>query len=200
MPAFRIIITGLVQGVGFRPFIDRSVKSLGLKGYVRNIGGSEVEIWIEGGEDSLYEFLYSLYVNKPPPAIIEDVFLSIEEPQGFKEFTILRSDENAVLRSNIPPDLAMCRECLSEILDPHNRRYRYPFNSCAWCGPRYSMLYKIPYDRENTAMAKYRLCQFCEKEYGDPSDHRRYHAQGISCPHDGPRLLLVDKDFEEITC
>ncbi|MEM1732407.1 MAG: carbamoyltransferase HypF [Desulfurococcaceae archaeon] len=200
MPAFRIIITGLVQGVGFRPFIDRSVKSLGLKGYVRNIGGSEVEIWIEGGEDSLYEFLYSLYVNRPPPAIIEDVFLSIEEPQGFKEFTILRSDENAVLRSNIPPDLAMCRECLSEILDPHNRRYRYPFNSCAWCGPRYSMLYKIPYDRENTAMAKYRLCQFCEKEYGDPSDHRRYHAQGISCPHDGPRLLLVDKDFEEITC
>ncbi len=196
--ARRIIVVGVVQGVGFRPFIHRLAYRLGLKGYVRNIGGSEVEIWIEGGNEKIEEFLKKLYVEKPPPAIIEELYVEETTPRNYKEFRILRSSIRAVKRSNIPPDYAICKECLREILDPSNRRYRYAFNSCAWCGPRFSMMYKTPYDRENTAMAKYKLCDECLREYNDINNIRRYHAQGISCPQDGPRLKLYTMDFEEV--
>lgn len=195
MKAFRVVIAGLVQGVGFRPFIDRIVRSLGLKGYVRNVGGSEVEVWVEGSEEQLYEFLALLVYEKPPPAVVEEVFVEEEAPAYYHEFTILKSSEVKLLRSNIPPDLAVCKHCLMEVLDPSNRRYMYPFNSCAWCGPRFSMMYKSPYDRENTSMAKYLLCDECMREYRDPSNERRYHAQGISCPRDGPKLALYDSEF-----
>jgi len=198
--ALRIIVTGLVQGVGFRPFISRLALKHGLKGYVKNIGGSEVELWIEGSEEKIYEFLYSLFVDKPPVAILDRVFASKEEPGDFNGFNIEKSAETVLTRSNIPPDFAICKDCLAEVLDPENRRFQYAFNSCAWCGPRFSMMYKTPYDRENTAMAKYILCDECKHEYGDPENIRRHHAQGISCPRDGPRLLLLDKDFKEIAC
>jgi hydrogenase maturation protein HypF len=198
--AFRVVVTGLVQGVGFRPFIDRLARELGLRGYVRNIGGGEVELWIEGPEGSLDEFLVSLIYDKPPPAIIEHVFIEEEDSRGYEDFRIESSGESKYARSNIPPDLATCDHCLHEVLDPHNRRYMYPFNSCAWCGPRFSMMYRIPYDRENTAMRKYKLCSECEEEYRDPLNTRRYHAQGISCPRDGPVLGLFNKDFERVEC
>jgi len=198
MKALRITVTGLVQGVGFRPFIDRVVRQLGLKGFVRNIGGSEVEVWVEGDEDGLYEFLAALIYEKPLPAIIEEVVFEEEYPLGYNGFTILKSSESRILRSNIPPDFAVCRHCLEEILDPSNRRYMYPFNSCAWCGPRFSMMYKSPYDRENTSMSKYILCDECLREYSDPENIRRHHAQGISCPRDGPSLMLYDRGFNPV--
>lgn len=194
--ARKLIITGLVQGVGFRPFIHRLAVKHRLKGYVRNIGGSEVEVWLEGSSFSIEKFVEDLYAEKPPPAIIEDIYIEEVEPKGYVEFVILRSGREAVKRSNIPPDFAICRDCLREILDPSNRRYRYAFNSCAWCGPRFSMIYKVPYDRSNTSMAKYALCEECMREYRDIDNIRRYHAQGISCPKDGPKLHLYTNDWE----
>lgn len=198
MIAARILVSGLVQGVGFRPFIERIARAHGLRGYVKNIGGSEVEIWAEGEEAEVYEFVLDLYEKRPPVAILDEVHLQFEEPAGFAEFRILKSERSRTLSSNIPPDFAMCEHCLREILDPHDRRYMYPFNSCAWCGPRFSMIYRIPYDRENTSMSKYILCKDCMREYNDVNNERRHHAQGISCPRDGPRLALYDRNFELI--
>ncbi|MCC6040889.1 MAG: carbamoyltransferase HypF [Desulfurococcaceae archaeon] len=198
--ALRLVITGLVQGVGFRPFVSRLARELRLRGYVRNIGGGEVELWIEGPEPYIEEFIAGLINEKPPPAIIEQVFFEEEGAQHYNDFYIEPSGENKYVRSIIPPDLAICKHCLEEILDPNNRRYMYPFNSCAWCGPRFSMIYKIPYDRENTAMKKYSLCSHCESEYKNPANTRRYHAQGISCPRDGPKLALLDRDFKRVEC
>lgn len=196
--ALHLVFVGLVQGVGFRPFITRIALKHGLKGYVKNIGGSEVEVWIEGDSESIDNFLASIFYEKPPVAIIDYIYASFEEPRGYELFTIEKSESGVYTRSNIPPDFAVCSDCLRETLDPSNRRYKYPFNSCAWCGPRFSMMYKSPYDRENTAMGKYILCEDCLREYRDPENTRRYHAQGISCPRDGPRLKLLDRDFREI--
>jgi hydrogenase maturation protein HypF len=196
--ALLLVISGLVQGVGFRPFIARLAMRHGLTGYVKNVGGSEVEVWIEGSEENIEDFLASLYYERPPVAFIDQVFVSFEEPVGYSAFKIERSGEGVYTRSNIPPDFAICEDCLREVLDPHNRRYMYPFNSCAYCGPRFSMMYRAPYDRENTAMKKYPLCPECSKEYGDPDNTRRYHAQGISCPRDGPKLQLLTRDFEVV--
>ncbi len=196
--AARIIVVGLVQGVGFRPFVHRLASRLGLRGYVVNTGGSEVEIWVEGPDKKVSKFIELLEEEKPPPAIIEEKRVEIHEPAGYTSFNIMPSRRKLIRRSNIPPDFAICSDCLREILDPGNRRYRYAFNSCAWCGPRYSMMYDIPYDRVNTSMKKYRLCPECLKEYSDLGNTRRYHAQGISCPEDGPRLKLYDNKWNEV--
>ncbi|MGC9011887.1 carbamoyltransferase HypF [Thermogladius sp.] len=194
MRAKKIVVVGLVQGVGFRPFIDRLARRLRVAGYVRNVGGSEVEIWVEGEEGVLEEFVKRLVSERPPPAFIEELRVEDVEPEGYSGFTIKPSGYDFKARSNIPPDLAMCHDCLLEVLNPEDRRYGYPFNSCAWCGPRFSMIYRVPYDRENTSMRKYQLCGECTLEYRDPENLRRYHAQGISCPRDGPRLLLLDRN------
>ena len=196
--AAKIIVVGLVQGVGFRPYVHRLASRLGLNGYVVNTGGSEVEIWVEGPSGRVEKFIELLEKEKPPPAIIEEKHVVRVRPKGFTEFRILPSRRKLIERSNIPPDFAICRDCLREILDPGDRRYRYPFNSCAWCGPRYSMMYSIPYDRENTSMRKYKLCPECLKEYQDLGNTRRYHAQGISCPVDGPKLKLYDNNWREL--
>ncbi len=193
--AKKIIVIGLVQGVGFRPFIHRIAVKYGLNGYVRNIGGSEVEIWVEGDPFKIRDFIEEIRNNHPPPAIIEEIIISQEKPRGYTGFRILKSGKSFYKRSNIPPDFAICEHCLREILDPSDRRYRYAFNSCAWCGPRFSMIYRIPYDRENTSMVKYKLCEECLREYNDLNNIRRYHAQGISCPIDGPRLYLYDNKW-----
>jgi hydrogenase maturation protein HypF len=198
MKALHLLIIGLVQGVGFRPFIARLASRHGLRGFVRNIGGSEVEVWVEGCEGDLEEFTASLFYEKPLVALIDYVFALEEEPRGYSSFSIEKSSSGVYTRSNIPPDFAICRDCLREVLDPGDRRYLYPFNSCAWCGPRFSMMYSTPYDRENTAMRKYILCHNCQREYRDPGDLRRYHAQGISCPVDGPRLKLLDRGFRVV--
>ncbi|MEM0218172.1 MAG: carbamoyltransferase HypF [Desulfurococcaceae archaeon] len=198
--AVHLVISGLVQGVGFRPFISRLALKLGLRGYIRNIGGSEVEVWIEGPWNQVEEFLVALYYEKPPPASIDSVYACFEKPRGYTFFAIEKSNYDYYTESMIPPDFAVCSDCLREVLDPSDRRYRYPFNSCAWCGPRFSMMYRVPYDRENTAMFKYKLCSRCLQEYENPENLRRYHAQGISCPEDGPRLVLYNRNFEVVEC
>ncbi|MCE4625749.1 MAG: carbamoyltransferase HypF [Desulfurococcales archaeon] len=190
--ALRIRVVGLVQGVGFRPYIHRLAVRHRLRGYVLNLGGSEVEIHVEGEQERVKSFLHDLPRMKPPPAIIEDISIHEVEPNGFPRFEIMRSQRRVTRRSAIPPDIGICEYCLREILDPNNRRYRYPWNSCAWCGPRYSMMYTLPYDRDNTSMRDFPLCDDCLREYRDLEDERRYHAQGISCPVCGPRTFLLD--------
>ncbi|MCE4628382.1 MAG: carbamoyltransferase HypF [Desulfurococcales archaeon] len=192
--ALRIRVVGLVQGVGFRPFIHRLAYRHGLRGYVVNLGGSEVEIYVEGESNRVDAFLRSLPEKKPPPAIIERLAVEEVKPIGIQDFEIRRSQKRVTQRSAIPPDLGICEHCLREILDPGDRRYRYPWNSCAWCGPRYSMMYTLPYDRENTSMRDFPLCENCLREYRNIGDERRYHAQGISCPVCGPKTFLLDSE------
>ncbi len=193
MPSLRIMVVGIVQGVGFRPFVYRVAVMSGVKGYVRNMGGSEVEIRVEGPKSSVAKFLELFFQELPPPARLEEVEIHEERFQGFQRFEILPSARKLGRRSMIPPDIGICDDCLREVLDPGSRWYRYPFNSCAWCGPRFSMMYGVPYDRENTSMNDFPLCPSCRAEYEDPQNIRRFHAQGISCPKCGPRVWLVDR-------
>ncbi|AWR96794.1 carbamoyltransferase HypF [Acidianus sulfidivorans JP7] len=199
MKSFRIIITGIVQGVGFRPFIYRVATSCNLKGYVRNLGGSEVEIRILGKEESIAKFFSQFFLNLPPSAKIEKIIIEENNMENFSEFKILSSGNKIQELSEIPPDLSICDDCLKEVLDKNNkRRYNYAFNSCAFCGPKFSILYKIPYDRENTSMIDFPLCNECKKEYYDPNNIRRFDAQGISCSLCGPKLFLESIDGEKI--
>ncbi|ALL00449.1 [NiFe] hydrogenase metallocenter assembly protein HypF [Pyrodictium delaneyi] len=196
--ALRLRVTGIVQGVGFRPFIYRLAVSRGLAGYVLNLGGSEVEIYVEGPPDQLASFIKGLYRERPPPARIEELEIEEAEPQGLGSFTIRKSERRKSKRSMIPPDFGICSDCLHEIHDPSTRFYRYYWNSCAWCGPRFSMMYTVPYDRENTAMKKYPLCTECRRDYEDPANLRRFHAQGISCPKCGPRTYVYTMDGKRL--
>ncbi len=196
--AVKVRVTGIVQGVGFRPFVHRVAIAVGVDGYVRNLGGSEVEIHVEGHPDTVSEFIARLVQEKPPPALLE--LLEIEETRvtGIKGFKILKSGRSVTRRSMIPPDISICCECLREIHDPNTRFYMYYWNSCAWCGPRFSMMYSIPYDRENTSMRAYKLCRDCERDYHDPDNVRRFHAQGISCPRCGPRTYVYTSKGEKL--
>lgn len=199
MKAHKIYVIGMVQGVGFRPFIRRIAELTKVHGYVKNLGGGEVEIYVESNDEgSLDEFMRILTERKPPPARIKNIKVIETKPLNFRNFMILESGRERLYASEIPQDLAVCPECLREVLDPRSRWYRYPFNSCAWCGPRYSMMYNPPYDRENTSMREFPLCDECKKEYEDLWDERRYHAQGISCPRCGPRLTLLDGNLKKI--
>jgi hydrogenase maturation protein HypF len=192
MHALRIRVSGIVQGVGFRPHVYRLAEKHGLKGYVVNLGGSEVEIWVEGEGTSVENFLHELKTSTPRAAELEEVHVEEKEPKGYKSFSILKSGTSITKLSMIPPDFGICDDCLREVLDPASRWYRYPFHSCAWCGPRFTVIEKTPYDRENTSMRDFPLCRECTKEYTDPSNLRRFHIQGISCPACGPRVFLVD--------
>ncbi|MEM1698843.1 MAG: carbamoyltransferase HypF [Sulfolobales archaeon] len=196
MTSLKVIVSGLVQGVGFRPYVDILARSLGLRGYVKNVGGSEVEIFVEGSEDTISRFLYVLLLNTPKPAEIEHIVVEKTSSKGYQEFKIEKSAEAFYMRSMVPPDFSICDDCLREVLDPADRRYSYPFNSCAWCGPRFSMMYGVPYDRDKTAMREFPLCPECLRDYTNSESKRRYHAQGISCPTCGPRVLLYTRDWE----
>ncbi len=198
MVAKKIIVSGITQGVGFRPFVYRIATKYGLGGYVANLGGSEVEIHVEGDLNAVRDFLKALLREKPPPAEIDRIEVLDTDPVGFKDFKILPSLNRPKVFSQIPPDFAICDDCLREILDKRSRFYNYALNSCAWCGPRFSMLERIPYDRENTSMRDFPLCDECSRDYNDPNNIRRFHAQGISCPKCGPKLYLVDRNGEII--
>lgn len=191
MESYDIYVSGIVQGVGFRPFIKRISLKSGINGYVQNLGGGEVLIHIEGSRECIRGFFKLFRGEKPPPAEIIYMKITKSSPSNYSDFDILKSRGNMILRSMIPPDIGICEECIKEI-DHDTRWNNYAFNSCAWCGPRFSMMYKIPYDRENTSMKDFPLCKDCSKEYGDVHNIRRFHAQGISCPHCGPRLWLTD--------
>lgn len=187
--AFRLIVRGTVQGVGFRPFIYRLARRLGYSGYVRNIGeGVEIYLEKEGGDP--IAFLKSLKNEAPPLARIEGVDYQPVEPLGRSGFEIDRSSQEKSFVF-ISPDIATCPDCLREIEDPEQRRYRYPFTNCTNCGPRYTIVRQLPYDRNQTTMSGFRMCPDCRREYQDPSD-RRYHAQPIACPRCGPELSLLE--------
>ena len=185
------IFKGVVQGVGFRPTIYRVAKELGLKGYVLN-KGSEVEVVIDRDSD---EFIAQVKKQLPSIAKITDVILE-EDSRTFDDFLILHSTEGK-RQSLIPVDIGICDECLSELFDPDNRRYHFPFTNCTICGARFSLIKDVPYDRERTSMNKFPLCKTCKKEYKDPLN-RRYHAQTVSCPSCGPTYRLYDKNQSDL--
>jgi len=196
--AKRIIVIGLVQGVGFRPFVYRLAREKELNGYVKNTGGNEVEIHVEGEERKIKEFIFNLKTNPPKNSRIEKIIVQPTILRGYNDFRIEKSSEKTIQPSMIPPDIGVCKDCLNEVLNSNTRFYKYAFHSCINCGPRYSIIYHPPYDREKTSMNDFPLCKECEKEYNDPQNLRRFHAQGISCPKCGPQLLLLDKNFAVI--
>lgn len=200
MRALKVYVSGIVQGVGFRPFTHRIARKSGVRGTVRNLGGSEVEIHVEGDDGQVEKFMELLRDERPPPALIEDLKVVRAKVTGYRGFEILKSGESMVRASMIPPDMGICDECLREVLDPENRRHMYPFNSCAWCGPRFSSIERVPYDRENTSMRDFPLCDACSQEYYDPDNVRRFDAQGISCPSDGPRIWLTERGGNNVSC
>ena len=188
MPAKRWILTGQVQGVGYRPFVYRLAKSHGLQGWVLNRGDS-VEVVGLGAADKLEQFSQSL-VNEAPQ-IAAPVVKSVESipAPSCEEFTILPSSETHGKVNHVPVDYFTCKDCLKELQDPADRRYQYPFINCTQCGPRYTLINKLPYDRPNTTMRNFPLCRDCQAEYEDPGN-RRFHAEPVACPVCGPRVWL----------
>lgn len=190
----KILINGIVQGVGFRPFIYRIALEHNLKGFVRNTGNGVI-VELEGKKESINNFLSDLNSNKVPTiAKIESIKTEyINDLVGYKEFTIIESDKENKISTYISPDIATCNECLEEMYDSKDRRYKYPFINCTNCGPRYTIIEKLPYDRSYTTMKIFKLCHDCEQEYNNPLD-RRFHAQPVACPVCGPSLQLIDKN------
>ncbi|MBL8152636.1 MAG: carbamoyltransferase HypF [Anaerolineae bacterium] len=177
---------GIVQGVGFRPYVYGLATRLGLTGHVGN-DSSGVFIEVEGDGDALRVFGDALVAEAPPLAHIESVAVTAVSPRGDAAFVILESQPDATIRAHIPPDVSVCAECLRELFDPADRRYRYPFINCTHCGPRFTIIQHIPYDRAATTMAAFEMCPACAAEYHDPRS-RRFHAQPTACPDCGPSV------------
>ena len=186
----RVIIRGVVQGVGFRPFVFRLAEDIGLAGWVMN-STQGVFIEVEGDAADLESFLARLRSEPPPRASIQSLEQSLLDPAGYTSFEIRESDSTGDKIVPVLPDIATCPECLAEILDTKNRRFNYPFTNCTNCGPRFSIIEALPYDRPNTTMKSFHMCPECRKEYEDPRD-RRFHAQPNACPVCGPHLELWD--------
>lgn len=194
METKQILVEGIVQGVGFRPFVYRIATEASLNGYVRNLG-NVVEIILQGSHQNMEEFLFNLQNKLPPIAKINnietrDLKEEDEKYDDYSDFVIRESADDFAGTSVIPPDVAICDNCLEEINDPQNRRYKYPFNACTDCGPRFTVIEKVPYDRDNTTMEDFPLCDECEIEYTNPLD-RRYHAEAACCEDCGPSLKLL---------
>ncbi|MDD3580980.1 MAG: acylphosphatase, partial [Desulfobacca sp.] len=187
----RLQLRGIVQGVGFRPFVYRLANELGLSGWVSN-SSQGVELEVEGPTERLDSFQERLVTEKPALAAIRDCHFQILEPLGDTEFVVQPSRVSGPKTALILPDLATCPECRREIFDPKNRRYRYPFTTCTYCGPRFSIIEGLPYDRDQTTMKHFPLCPECRAEYHNPAD-RRFQAQAIACPQCGPHLELWDR-------
>jgi hydrogenase maturation protein HypF len=188
----QIEVRGVVQGVGFRPYVYQLATALGLTGWVSN-NPQGVQIEAEGRREAVEAFLARLEPERPPHAVIQSLEPRFLDPVGYTTFVIRPSETGGDRRALILPDLATCADCLRELFDPHNRRYRYPFINCTHCGPRYSIIQGLPYDRANTTMRGFALCADCRREYEDPAD-RRFHAQPNACPVCGPHLELWDPD------
>lgn len=183
----RIKLWGIVQGVGFRPYVAKTADAFQMKGTVLNIGGL-VEITVTDTTERISAFLHALIENKPEPAEIVHIKREVIDYRDFDDFTIIASDAGGDEAAMIPSDLAICPHCLEELYDEKNPRHQHPFISCMVCGPRYTIIDRIPYDRDNTAMIDFPMCDFCEGEYTDLHD-RRHHAQTISCHDCGPELM-----------
>ncbi|RMF97969.1 MAG: carbamoyltransferase HypF, partial [Planctomycetota bacterium] len=186
----RIVIEGTVQGIGFRPFVYRLAHSLGLGGWVRNESG-RVTIEVEGASDATTAFVERVKKERPTWARYETFELSEVPVVGETTFVIAASEASDRVVPGIPPDLAVCEKCLAEMADPADRRYRYPFINCTECGPRWSIIEGVPYDRPLTSMRNFVMCESCRREYESPLD-RRFHAQPIACPQCGPQLAWIE--------
>lgn len=188
----RFFFEGMVQGVGFRPFLWRQAHAQGLTGFVRNRPDGVVAE-VEGDAVSVEAFLAGVKANLPPLADVTRITETEVPATGEKGFSIAGSDADGPAEVLISPDIATCNACLAELFDPADRRYRYPFINCTDCGPRLTIINAIPYDRANTSMACFPMCPLCQKEYEDPAN-RRFHAEPNACPVCGPRLTLLDQD------
>jgi hydrogenase maturation protein HypF len=184
----RVHITGIVQGVGFRPFVHALATRLVLKGWVRNTSAG-VDIEVDGPVGALDEFLLALRTEIPPLAHIDEIQIEHISPNGYDQFSIIQSESIPDAFQPISPDVCICPDCLRELFDPQDRRYRYPFINCTNCGPRFTIIQDIPYDRPHTTMAGFPMCPDCSREYEDPGD-RRFHAQPVACPVCGPQVWL----------
>ncbi len=186
----RIVVRGVVQGVGFRPFVARLAAELGLTGHC---GNDEASVFIEaeGSSEALAELILRVRADAPPMALVEDVRDEPLVPRGDPTFAIVPSRTDHGARTLVSPDVATCPDCLAEMADPGDRRFRHPFITCTNCGPRFTIIQDLPYDRPATTMAAFEMCARCRQEYDDPGD-RRHHAQPIACHDCGPRLWLED--------
>ena len=180
-------IQGVVQGVGFRPFVYRLARTLGLAGWVQN-SPDGVTIVVEGQEEFLSRFFQRLYDDAPASAHVANVERVLLHPQGIRDFVILPS-QNGRNETGLPPDLATCPQCLEEVFSSQDRRFHYPFANCTQCGPRFTITCTLPYDRATTTMVDFVLCAACQAEYQTPAD-RRFHAEPIACPRCGPHVWL----------
>jgi len=193
---FQISIKGAVQGVGFRPFIYKVANELNLKGTIsNNIKG--VSIDVEGEEVLLKEFINRIKSDKPKHSLISAFEINQLKVNGYDDFKIVNSSSSGDPTAIIQPDISVCDECLAEMFDPNNRRYLYPFINCTNCGPRFSIIKSLPYDRPNTSMRLFEMCDDCKEEYSNPNE-RRFHAQPIACSKCGPNVKLLDNTGELI--
>ena len=199
MTRARLIVKGIVQGVGFRPSVYRIATANKLIGFVRNLGDAGVEVVVEGTPDAISRFMTQLQTEQPPTCRIHQVDATYPpETKEFKEFQILKSDESRVhAGSVIPPDIAICDNCLRELRDETDRRHDYFFITCTDCGPRYTIIDALPYDRPRTTMRDFEMCGKCSREYKDPGD-RRFHAQTVACMECGPSVTLVRQDGKRV--
>lgn len=195
-----ILAKGIVQGVGFRPFVYRLATANKLRGFVQNRGDAGVRIVVEGEAPDIERFITELKTKKPPLSEILDLKVRYQDSKGqFSTFEIKESFHGGSERgSTIPPDISTCDECLSEMRNPPDNRYRYFFITCTDCGPRYTIIRAVPYDRINTSMNSFQMCSECKREYGSPAD-RRFHAQTNACPRCGPKLTITDNKGEHVT-
>ena len=187
-----IRIKGIVQGVGFRPFVYQNAHVHRLNGFVFN-DSEGVVAEVEGCEENIEVFLELLQIDAPPLSRIDEIIVEDIPANGQSGFTIIESQNKSSAFTMLPPDVSLCESCKKEMQDPNNRRYNYPFINCTDCGPRYTIINTLPYDRKNTSMHTFTMCEACKKEYEDPAN-RRYHAEPISCPDCGPTLYLLDKE------
>ena len=186
---------GIVQGVGFRPFVYRIAQKYKLKGTVKN-SSKGVIIEVDGGLEDVKAFYKHIKENPPVLSVIDESYIEIKKASGFKDFEIVKSEKEEGF-TPISPDIATCDDCLREVFDPSDRRYLYPFTNCTNCGPRFTIIEDIPYDRKNTTMHKFPMCDDCRSEYEDPIN-RRYHAQPNACPVCGPQLILWNSEGKVI--
>lgn len=193
-----IEVKGIVQGVGFRPFVYNLAKEKNLTGWINNTSEG-VMIDIEGEENLLNSFIVEIKKNPPMLSKITSINIKDKKNMNYKDFVIKESKENSSATTYISPDYSICPKCVSEIFDNNNRRYRYPFTNCTDCGPRFSIIKELPYDRISTTMREFEMCDKCKDEYTSPSN-RRFHAQPNACPDCGPKVYLVDKYKKYVKC
>lgn len=191
-------IYGLVQGIGYRPYIYKTAKELNIKGWVNNFGSSVV-IDIEGKEERVKEFLKRVVKEPPKLGKIQKVDIIEKKPKGYRNFKIEKSIAAASKFKFLLPDIATCDKCVEDIFNENSKRYRYAFTNCTDCGPRYSIIQGLPYDRASTTMKDFKMCKDCNNEYKNP-ETRRFHAQPNCCIECGPKLVLLDNKGEQVNC